>query len=140
MTQDRPSLARLLILPAAAFLALPSIATAGPVTTMNYNCDLNGAPARLTARVETIRGGGVVSDRTGGIGVLPIGGASYLYEGQLVSQTARYYFTGRDSFADFVGAGNERFRVQFVHHGNRMTMIVNPHGPGPAQHMCQRTR
>lgn len=137
MTQDRLSLARLFILPAAALLAQPSIATAGVVRMYNYNCNIGGAPARLTSRVETIRGAGLVRGR-----IIPTPDVSYVYEGELVSRTAHYYFTGRDAFADFVDAGRrERFRVQFVHQGNnRLIMIANPQGPGPAQYLCQLAR
>ena len=95
-------------------------------TMIAYECDLGGEPGRLTATVETI------SDPTG---------TTYIYGGELVSRTARYSFTGRDAFADFVDLnGNQRFRVQFISQGDALTLIANPESPGRVQYQCRRAQ
>jgi Zn-dependent alcohol dehydrogenase len=120
---------------------------AGPLqaqqtTILNYTCDLGGAPAQLTAEVQAVTPAGVFVDPGSGQfgGAISTGEVNYYYQGTLVSATARYSFTGENGFADFVDlVNNERFRVQMIVQGSQLLMVINPHGPGPVQYLCQRS-
>ena len=118
-------------------LALP--AQAQKVAVVNYVCNLEGAQAQLTARVQAVTSAGVFLDPSGLFaGSISTGDVNLFYEGALTSATARYSFTGTNQFADFVDLiANERFRVQFIAQGTQLLMIVNPHGPGPVRYMCE---
>jgi PQQ-dependent catabolism-associated CXXCW motif protein len=73
-------------------------------------------------------------------GSIDSGVVNYHYQGSLVSATSRYSFTGTNAFADFVDLiSNERFRAQMIVQGQQLLMIVNPHGPGPVQYLCQQS-
>jgi hypothetical protein len=108
-------------------------------TIVNYVCNLDGAPAQLTAEVQAVNQAGVFMDPSGFFaGSVATGDVTLYYGGTLVSQTARYSFRGENAFADFVELNtNERFRVQFNAQGPLLQMIVNPFGPGPTQYLCQ---
>ena len=105
----------------------------------NYTCNLGGVPARLTTKVEVIGSNGIVTNPQGWIkGVIGTGDYTIYYEGQLVSQTANYVFTGENQYADFTDLNtNERFRVQVTAQGNQLLLVANPFGPGPTQYLCQ---
>lgn len=123
---------------AAAALLFCGQALAQQVQTVNYTCNLGGVPAQLVAQVETIADTGVTYNDRGITGVIGTGNVKLRYAGQLVSSTARYTFTGEDGFADFVDmTTNDRFIVQFILQGNQLLLIANPHGPEPAQYLCQ---
>jgi hypothetical protein len=114
------------ILVATVTLFTGARAFAQQTTRMVYACDLGGQPAQLVADVTPVGDGA--------------GGYNLQIAGQLVSQTARYSFTGENAYADFTDLiRNERFRVQFVTQGNILILIANPQGPGPTQYRCQRT-
>ena len=103
-------------------------------------CNIEGAPAQLTAQVQAVSPAGVFMDGAGMFaGSVPTGEVNYYYQGTLVSVTgARYSFQGENQFADFVDLNtNDRFRVQFIVQGPQLLMIVNPQGPGPVQYLCQ---
>jgi PQQ-dependent catabolism-associated CXXCW motif protein len=119
-------------------LALP--AEAQKVAVVNYVCNLEGAQAQLTARVQAVTSAGVFLDPSGLFaGSISTGDVNLFYEGAVTSATSRYSFTGTNQFADFVDLNaNERFRVQFIAQGTQLLMIVNPHGPGPVRYMCQQ--
>ncbi len=112
------------------------------VSTVSYICDLGGAPAQLTAQVETIADTGIVQNSQGWItGVIGMEGVNYRYQGELASATARYVFTGENQFADFTDLGtNERFRVQMISQGASLTMIINPETPQPLTYQCQQSQ
>jgi hypothetical protein len=120
---------------------------AGPIhaqqtTTVNYNCNIEGAPARLTAQVRAVTPAGVWIDPNSGKfgGAVSSGEVNYYYGGSLISATARYSFTGTNGYADFVDLiKNERFRVQMILQGQQLLMVVNPQGPGPVQYLCQQS-
>jgi hypothetical protein len=119
----------------AAWLSSPSHAAA----TFVWTCDIEGAPARLTAQVEAISPAGVYMDPQGFFrGSVATGEVNFLYGGSLVSASARYSFTGQNQYADFVDLQtNARFRVQMIVQGRSLTMVVNPFGPGPVRYGCQ---
>ena len=102
-------------------------------------CNIEGAPAQLTAQVQAVSPAGVFMDGAGMFaGSVPTGEVNYYYQGTVVSATSRYSFQGENQFADFVDLNtNDRFRVQFVIQGPQLLMIVNPFGPGPVQYLCQ---
>ena len=106
---------------------------------MQYACNIEGAPAQLTAQVQAVSPAGVFMDGAGMFaGSVPTGEVNYYYQGTVVSATSRYSFQGENQFADFVDLNtNDRFRVQFVIQGPQLLMIVNPFGPGPVQYLCQ---
>ena len=109
------------------------------VSEFAWICNIEGAPAQLTAQVEAISPAGVFMD-PGGLfaGAIPTNEVNYYYQGTLVSASARYAFTGENQFADFVDLqSNERFIVQLIIQGQNLLMIVNPHGPQPVQYLCQ---
>jgi PQQ-dependent catabolism-associated CXXCW motif protein len=111
-----------------------------PTITVTFNCNLEGAPARLTAQVQAVTPAGVWIDPDLGkfAGAISTGEVNYYYGGSLVSATARYSFTGTNSYADFVDLiKNERFRVQMILQVPQLLMVVNPQGPGPVQYLCQ---
>jgi hypothetical protein len=112
------------------------------VSTVSYVCDLGGAPAQLTAQVETIADTGIVQNSQGWItGVIGMEGVNYRYQGELASATARYVFTGENQFADFTDlVTNERFRVQMISQGPSLTMIINPETPQPVTYQCQQSQ
>ena len=115
---------------------LASPAHAQRTAVLSFTCDLGGAPAQLTMQVEVVIGGGGFLDRPGV--VIPGEEVNYFYQGTLISATGRYSFHGENDFADFVDhLTNDRFRVQFIARGQQLLMIINPQGPGPAQHLCQ---
>lgn len=115
-------------------------ATAQNITTVSYVCDLGGAPAQLTAQIETINTAGAVTNSDGWItGVIGTGETMTYYQGELVSATARYVFTGENQYADFTDMNtNERFRVQMVAQGAYLTMVINPETPQPVTYQCQQ--
>ena len=107
--------------------------------TFVWTCNIEGAPARLTAQIEAISQAGVYMDPHGFFtGSIATGEVNFIYGGTLVSATARYSFTGRNQYADFVDLqSNARFRVQMIAQGRSLTMVVNPFGPGPVRYGCQ---
>ena len=118
-----------------AFLALSATPAAAQVSFVEYQCDLGGAPAQLSAKVEQVQSGAVWRD-----GSTIMDGSDLYYEGQLVSASARYSFTGTNGFADFIDLNtNDRFRVQFILQGNYLQMIINPGQDNAVQYMCQKT-
>jgi hypothetical protein len=128
--------ARALTAGLAATVVLAEPAQAQPTFLLNFTCDLGGAPARLAMEVEVVQGGGGVVERTGH--VIPTGEVSYFYQGTLTSATGRYTFHGENEFADFVDQlTNDRFPVRLIGQGEQLLMIINPYGPGPAQHLCR---
>src|SRR4029434_2024661 len=78
-------------------------------------CNLDGAPGQLTAQVEAISPAGIYMDASGLFaGSIPTDEVNLYYQGELVSATARYAFTGENAYADFTDlVNNERFRVQY---------------------------
>lgn len=104
-----------------------------------WTCNIEGAPAQLTAQVEAISPAGIYVDSSGLFtGSIPTEEVNYYYQGTLVSASARYSFTGENQFADFVDLQtNDRFRVQMIIQGQNLMMIVNPQGPQPVQYQCQ---
>lgn len=139
MTANRMS--KILALAASiALYPLPSFAQ--QISTVSYVCDLGGAPAQLTAQVETIADTGIVQNSQGWItGVIGMEGVNYRYQGELASATARYVFTGENQFADFTDMGtNERFHVKMITEGNILTMIINPETPQPVTYQCQQSQ
>ncbi len=130
------------ILTCASVFLLPSSVFAQQVSTVNYTCDLGGAPAQLTAQVETIGDAGIVQNSQGDItGVIGTGDVNYHYQGELVSQTARYAFTGENQFADFTDLNtNDRFHVQMLAQGAALTLVINPENPQPVMYQCQKTQ
>jgi PQQ-dependent catabolism-associated CXXCW motif protein len=130
-----------------ALSLMAAVGLAGPIhastiTTVNFNCNIEGAPARLTAQVEAVNPAAVFMDPNSGKfgGVVSPGETNYYYGGTLVSATARYSFTGTNGYADFVDLiRNERFRVQMILRGQQLLMVVNPQGPGPVQYLCQQS-
>ncbi|MCB1681294.1 MAG: hypothetical protein H6858_09990 [Rhodospirillales bacterium] len=124
----------------ALLVALPAFAQ--QVTTVSYVCDLGGAPAQLTAQVEAIGDAGIVQNGQGWVtGVIGTGDVNYHYQGELVSQTARYVFTGENQFADFTDMStNDRFHVQMIAQGPLLTMVINPENPQPVMYQCQQTQ
>ena len=107
--------------------------------TFVWTCNIEGAPARLTVQVEAISQAGMYMDpHSFFIGSMATGEVNYIYGGTLVSATARYSFTGRNQYADFVDLQtNARFRVQMIVQGRSLTMVVNPFGPGPVRYGCE---
>lgn len=123
---------------AALVFALPASAANPRAATFAWDCNIEGAPARLSAQVEAVTPAGVFVDANGLFaGAISTGEVNYYYEGNLVSATARYVFTGENQFADFTDLNtNDRFHVQFIVSGRDLLMIANPHGPQPAQYGC----
>ncbi len=123
-----------------ALYPLPS--SAQQISTVSYVCDLGGAPAQLTAQVETIADTGIVQNSQGWItGVIGMEGVNYRYQGELASATARYVFTGENQFADFTDLGtNERFHVKMITEGNILTTIINPETPQPVTYQCEQSQ
>lgn len=115
-------------------------AAAQNVKTVSYVCDLGGAPAQLTAQIETVNTAGAVTNSDGWItGVIGTGETMTYYQGELVSATARYVFTGENQYADFTDMNtNDRFRVQMVAQGAYLTMVINPETPQPVTYQCQQ--
>ena len=113
-----------LALISSAFAA--GTAGAQQISVVQYTCNIEGAPAQLTAQVQAVNSTGNPGD------------VNYFYQGSLVSQSSRYTFTGTNQYADFVDLlSNERFRAQFILQGPQLLIIVNPQGPGPVQYLCQ---
>lgn len=135
------NISKLLIL-ALALAVCPTPSSAQQISTVRYVCDLGGAPAQLTAQVETIGDAGIVQNSQGDItGVIGTGDVNYHYQGELTSATARYVFTGENQFADFTDLGtNERFHVQMISQGQALTMIINPETPQPVTYQCQQSQ
>ena len=130
------------ILIATGLLGFAAPLQAQQTTILSYTCDLGGAPAQLTAEVQAVTPAGVFMDPSSGQfgGAISTGEVNYYYQGSLVSATARYSFTGENGFADFVDlVNNERFRAQMIVQGSQLLMVVNPHGPGPVQYLCQQS-
>jgi hypothetical protein len=117
-------------------------AQAQQVTVVNYICNIEGAPAQLTAQVQTVNGAAVFQNGSGGFGgSFGTGDVNYYYQGTLVSATSRYSFTGTNQYADFTDLlHNERFRVQMIAQGQQLQMIINPQGPGPVQNISVSAR
>jgi len=115
-------------------------AQAQRVAVVQLVCNIEGAPAQLTARVQAVTGAGVFVDASGLFaGSIATGDVNYFYEGSLTSATGRYSFTGTNQFADFVDlTTNDRFRVQMVPQGAQLVLIINPQGPGPVRYLCQQ--
>lgn len=122
-------------------LACSGIPAAAQVSTVQYNCDIGGMQAQLTAQVETIGGTGRVVGADGSItGVIGTGDSNVYYQGQLVSQTASYTFVGENEYADFTETNTyERFRARMQVQGTYLLITVNPFGPQPVQYGCQQT-
>ena len=102
-------------------------------------CNLDGAPGQLTAQVEAVSPAGIYMDASGLFaGSIPTDEVNYNYQGELVSASARYAFSGTNAYADFTDLiNNERFQVQFVIQGRQLLLIANPFGPGPTQYLCE---
>lgn len=107
--------------------------------SFSWTCNIEGAPAQLTAQVEAINSAGVFVDASGMFaGSVSTGEVNYYYQGRLDSATAHYSYTGENAFASFTDLiNNERFNVRFVIQGRNLLMIVNPHGPQPVQYGCE---
>lgn len=108
-----------------------------------FDCDLQGVNANMTMDVEAVGTTGLVfgpganPDITGVIGT---GDYNLFTSGEVVSPVARYIFTGTNQFADFTETTRfERFRVEWLSRDDGLIMVVNPFGPGPAQHFCLLT-
>jgi len=125
-----------------AALCSTGVAHAAQTTVVGYACNIEGAPAQLTAQVQAVNSAGVFMDGGGGFGgSIATGDVNYYYQGTLVSATGRYSFTGENAYADFVDLNtNDRFRVQMNAQGQYLQLIINPQGPGPVQYMCQRNK
>lgn len=123
-----------------ALVGLIGQAQAQQTNVVSFTCNIEGAPAQLTAQVEVVRPAAVFMGSEGKFGgAIDTGEANYYYQGTLTSATSRYTFTGENQYADFIDmATNDRFRVQFIVQGQQMLMIVNPFGPGPVKYMCQQ--
>src|SRR5262249_47379312 len=91
-------------------------------TIVNFICNIDGAPAQLTAQVEAVSPAGIFMTPSGQFGgSIPTGEVNYYYQGSLTSATARYSFTGENGFADFVDLlKNERFRAQMILQGQQL--------------------
>lgn len=107
--------------------------------TVTYACNIEGMQGMMVAQYERVGNSGIVrTPGPAGIGVIGTGDFTLYYQGQLVTQTARYVLTGEGAYADFTDMGSyDRFRVQFEQQGNLLRMTVNPFGPGPVQYMCE---
>ncbi len=131
--------AALLAAAATTLLGAPALAN---VQTVQFQCDIGGMPATLTAQVETYGATGMVGN-TGATGpsihVIGGQGTNVYYQGTLQSQTANYSFTGEGAYADFTDMGSyARFRVQFdLLPNGGLVLTANPFGPQPAQYACQ---
>ena len=128
---------RVITFSACALIGATSLAAAQE-RTLEYTCDINGAPARMIMVVETISASGINTGVNGDIsGVYSVGTRVYT-SGQIVSETAGYTFTGENQFADFTSmTGYERFRVQWKldEPKNGLWAIVNPFG-NPTSYFC----
>jgi hypothetical protein len=116
---------------------------ASNMARFTYDCDLQGVIGSMILDAEAVGSTGIVfgsgpnPDITGVIGT---GNYTLYTSGEVVSNVARYIFTGENQFADFTNTATfERFRVQWVSQDDDLIMVVNPFGPGPAQHFCQFT-
>lgn len=113
---------------------------AGNQARFLFDCDLNGANGELRMDVEAVGGSGAVWGPGANpeiTAVIDTGDVTLYTSGELISNAAYYTFTGENQFADFTDhTFNERFRVQWQETDNGLNMIVNPFGPGPAQHGC----
>ncbi|MEM7124330.1 MAG: hypothetical protein AAF563_23840 [Pseudomonadota bacterium] len=105
----------------------------------SWICNIEGAPAELTAQVEAVNSAGVYMDPNGLFaGSVSLDQVIYYYQGSLVSQTGQYSFVGENEYADFTDLyTNQRFRVRMIVQGRELLMVVNPFGPQPAQYLCQ---
>lgn len=106
-----------------------------------FECDLNGVAAALTIEVEAVGTSGIIwgSGPNPDIkNVVATGSVIYYTAGTVVSPNARYVFRGENDFADFTNLDtNARFRVRWIVANGEFAMMVNPFGPGPAQHNCK---
>ncbi len=130
---------------AAAFsasLVFTAASVAQQASTVSYVCNIEGAPAQLTAQVQAIDDAGRVVNSQGWItGVIGTGNYNLYYQGQLVSATARYVFTGENQFADFTDLNtNARFRAQLIVQGQQLLLIANPETSQPARYVCQASQ
>ena len=105
----------------------------------SWICNIEGAPAELTAQVEAVNSAGVYMDPNGLFaGSVSLDQVIYYYQGSLVSQTGQYSFVGENEYADFTDLyTNQRFRVRMIVQGRELLMVVNPFGAQPAQYLCQ---
>jgi len=89
--------------------------------------------------VQAIDDAGRVVNSQGWItGVIGTGNYNLYYQGQLVSATARYVFTGENQFSDFTDLNtNARFRAQLIVQGQQLLLIANPETSQPARYVCQ---
>lgn len=138
-------MARSFIVLAAAFsasLVFTAASVAQQTSTVSYVCNIEGAPAQLTAQVQAIDDAGRVVNSQGWItGVIGTGNYNLYYQGQLVSATARYVFTGENQFADFTDLNtNARFRAQLIVQGQQLLLIANPETSQPARYVCQASQ
>lgn len=126
----------------ALILAAPIEAANPRAATFAWDCNIEGAPARLSAQIEAVTPAGVFVNPNGLFaGSISTGEVNYYYQGTLVSATARYAFTGENQFADFTDLNtNDRFHVQFIMQGPELLMIANPHGPQPARYGCRMVK
>jgi hypothetical protein len=115
--------------------ALPATAQ---TVTLNYACDLGGAPAQMLMAVEYQNAFNPLHNFQGNIsGIFPAGVTIYT-AGEVASSNARYSFRGENDFADFTDMiTGERFRVQWVLDAQRngVWMKVNPFG-GTVTYFC----
>jgi len=121
--------------------SLPSSQGGGSsVAEFVFDCNLSGANGVLTLQVEaisssgTVWGAGPVPDITAVVGS---GSVIYYTAGTLNSASARYSIRGENQYADVTMlTGNDRFVVEWIVNGPRLTIRVNPFGPGPTSHDC----
>ena len=130
---------RVFVAALASAIGFAAPAHAQQATIVTYICNIEGAPAQLTAQVQAVSPAGVFMDGAGMFaGSIPTGEVNYYYQGTVVSANSRYSFQGENQFADFVDLNtNDRFRVQFILRSPQLVMVVNPFGPGPVQYLCQ---
>ena len=127
---------------ATTFALLASPLYAQEQGILSYACQIDGRNAVLMARYEIIGKSGITTAHNGDIsGVIATGDSTIYYQGQLVTPSTRYRFTGENAFADFVDLdSNARFRVQLLTEGDHLELIVNPFDTHSKRYNCQRTR
>ncbi len=126
---------RLLLL--LSLLATPASAQNA---VLSLSCNLGGVAAPMVMEVHYQQAFGLSQNQRGHIsGIFPVGVNVYTAGQIQQGQGVTYGFTGTNEFADFTEYPSlNRFRVKWVLDGqqNGLWMIINPFGPGPAQHFC----
>lgn len=135
-------------MPRALALALLTALSPAALAAQNaterqvYICDLNGMPGQLTVDVEVVGNSGIAW----GAGPnplptpVPTGDVTIYTAGELRSGAAYYTFRGENAYADWVDhMTNQRFRVEWQPQPDgSLILVINPFGPGPSRHYCQR--